>query len=174
MESNHASVCCGSGLLTPCAVAGNYWFAQGPVACRAPRVTLKKIILFCFSFRYTISFIQNTGLMQMLGIKLFSKYSQQTSMCLPMARLLVKTSTDRNVDNQNVDRPKRRQAETSTNQNVDKPKRRQAETSTNQNVDKPKRRQTKTSTSRNVDNSKRRQTKTSTSRNVDKPKRRHS
>ena len=87
-------------------------------------------------------------------------------------RLLVKTSTNRNVDNQNVDKPKRRQTETSTNRNVDKPKRRQTETSTNQNVDKPKRRQTKTSTDQNVDRPKRRQTETSTNRNVDKPKRR--
>ena len=61
--------------------------------------------------------------------------------------LLVKTSTNRNVDNQNVDKPKRRQTQirqnqTSTNRIVDRPTR----TSTNQNVDKPKRRQTKTST----------------------------
>ena len=49
--------------------------------------------------------------------------------------LLVKTSTNRNVDNQNVDKPKRRQTKTSTDQNVDRPKRRQTETSTNQNVD---------------------------------------
>ena len=48
--------------------------------------------------------------------------------------------TNRNVDNQNVDKPKRRQTETSTDQNVDRPK-----------VDKPNRRQTKTSTDRNVD-----------------------
>ena len=60
--------------------------------------------------------------------------------------LLVKTSTNQNVANQNVDKPKRRHTETSTNQNVDKPKRRQTETSTNLNVDRPKRRQTKTST----------------------------
>ena len=79
---------------------------------------------------------------------------------------MVKTSTNRNVDNQNVDKPKRRQTETSKNQNVDKPKRRQTKTSTNQNVDRPKRRQAKTSTDRNVDKPKRRQTK------VDKPKRR--
>ena len=65
--------------------------------------------------------------------------------------LLVKTSTNLNVDNQNVDKPKRRQTETSTNQNVDKPKRRQTKTSTNRNGDKPKRRQTKTSTNQNVD-----------------------
>ena len=69
----------------------------------------------------------------------------------PCAWLLVKMSTNRNVDNQNVDKPKRRQTKTSTNRNVDKPKRRQTETSTNRNVDKPKRRQTKTSTNRNVD-----------------------
>ena len=50
------------------------------------------------------------------------------------------------VTSQNVDKPKRRQTETSTNRNVDKRKRRQTETSTNQKVDKPKRRQTKTST----------------------------
>ena len=43
-------------------------------------------------------------------------------------RLLVKTSTNRNVDNQNVDKPKRRQTKTSTNRNVDKPKRRQTKT----------------------------------------------
>ena len=65
-------------------------------------------------------------------------------------RLLVKTSTNRNVDNQNVDKPKRRQTKTSTDQNVDKPKRRQTKTSTNRNVDnrnadKPKRRHSKTS-----------------------------
>ena len=83
-------------------------------------------------------------------------------------RLLVKTSTRRNVDNQNVDRPKRPQTETSTSRNVNKSKRRQTETSTRRNVDKPIRRQTETSTK-----PKRRQTKTSTSRNVDKPKRRH-
>ena len=70
---------------------------------------------------------------------------------------LVKTSTNRKVDNQNVDKPKRRQTETSTNRNVDKPKRRQTKTSTDQNVDKPQRRQTKTSTDRNVDKPKRRQ-----------------
>ena len=70
---------------------------------------------------------------------------------LSYGRLLVKTSTNRNVDNQNVDKPKRRQTETSTNQNVDKPKRRQTKTSTDRNVDKPKRRQTKTSTNQNVD-----------------------
>ena len=63
---------------------------------------------------------------------------------------LVKTSTNRNVDNQNVDKPKRRQTETSTDQDVDKSKRRQTETSTNRNVDKPRRRQTKTSTNQNV------------------------
>ena len=81
--------------------------------------------------------------------------------------LLVKTSTNRNVDNQNVDKPKRRQTKTSTNQNVNKPKRRQTKTSTNRNVHKPKRRQTKTSTNQNVDRSKRRQIKTSTNQNVD-------
>ena len=83
--------------------------------------------------------------------------------------LLVKTSTNRNVDNQNVDKPKRRQTETSTTQNVDIPKRRPNETSTNQNVDRPKRRKTETSKNQNVDRPKRRQTK-----NVEKPKRRHS
>ena len=66
-------------------------------------------------------------------------------------RLPVKTSTNRNVDNQNVDKPKRQQTK-----NVDKPKRltsrhvnkpeRRRETSTDQNVDKPKRRQIETST----------------------------
>ena len=56
-----------------------------------------------------------------------------------MIGLLVKTSTNRNIDNQNVDNPKHRQTETSTNQNVDKP-----------NVDNPKRRQTKTSTPQNI------------------------
>ena len=70
--------------------------------------------------------------------------------------LLVKTSTNRNVDNQNVDKPKRRQTKTSTNRNVDKPKRRQTKTSTDQYVDKPKRRQTETSTNQNVDKPKRR------------------
>ena len=44
-------------------------------------------------------------------------------------RLLVKTSTNRNVDNQNVDKPKRQQTKTSTDRNVDKPKRRHSETS---------------------------------------------
>ena len=83
-------------------------------------------------------------------------------------RLLVKTSTNPNVDNQNLYKPKRLQTKTSTKQNVDNPKRRQTETSTNQNVDKPKRRQNETSTSQNVDRPKRRQTETST-----KPKRRH-
>ena len=63
--------------------------------------------------------------------------------------LLVKTSTNRNVDNQNVDKPKRRQTETSTDQNVNKPKRRQTKTSTNRNVDKPKR--PKASTNQNFD-----------------------
>ena len=33
--------------------------------------------------------------------------------------LLVQTSTIRNVDSQNVDKPKRRQTETSTNQNFE-------------------------------------------------------
>ena len=86
---------------------------------------------------------------------------------ISLQRLLVKTQTNRNVDNQNVDKPKRRQTETSTNQNVDKPKRRQSETSTNQNV------QTETSTNQNVYRPKRRQTETSTNQNVDKPKRPH-
>ena len=58
-----------------------------------------------------------------------------------------KRLTNRNVDNQNVDKPKRRQTKTLTNQNVDRPKRRQTKTSTDQNVDKPKRRQTEISTS---------------------------
>ena len=60
-------------------------------------------------------------------------------------------STNRNVDDQNVGRPKRRQTKTSTNRNVDKPKRRQTKTPTNRNVDNPKRRQTETSTDWNVD-----------------------
>ena len=81
--------------------------------------------------------------------------------------LLVKTSTHQNVDNQNVDRPKRRQTETSTSRNVDKPKRSQTKTSTSRNVDKPKRRQAETSTNQNVDKPKRRQVETSTNRNVD-------
>ena len=42
------------------------------------------------------------------------------------------------ITGQNIDRPKRRQSETSTNQ-----KHWQPETSTNQNIDRPKRRQTK-------------------------------
>ena len=46
--------------------------------------------------------------------------------------------TNRNVDNQNVDKPKRRQTETSTDQNVDRPKSRQTEPLTNQNIDRPK------------------------------------
>ena len=88
---------------------------------------------------------------------------------------MVKTSTNRNVDNQNVDKPKRRHTETSTDQNVDRLKRRQiktltCQTSTNQNVDRPKCRQTKASTNQNKP--KRRPTKTSADQNVDKPKRR--
>ena len=78
--------------------------------------------------------------------------------------LLVKTSANRNKDNQifdrNVDKPKRRQTKMSTNQNVNKPKRRQTKTATNQIVAKPKRRQTEVSTNQNVDKLKRRQSKT--------------
>ena len=48
--------------------------------------------------------------------------------------LQVKTSTNRNVDQQNVDRPERRQTERSTDRNVDKPKRWQSETSTIKNL----------------------------------------
>ena len=88
-------------------------------------------------------------------------YDIKLHMVWLIGRLLVKTSTNQNVDNQNVDKPKRRQTESSTNQNVDKPKRRQTETSTIRNVDKPKRRQTKTSTHQNVDKPKRRHSKTS-------------
>ena len=71
-------------------------------------------------------------------------------------RLPVKTSTNRNVNNQNVDKPKRQQTK-----NVDKPKH-----LTSRHVDKPKRWQTKTST-QNVDRPKRRQPETSTNWNVD-------
>ena len=71
--------------------------------------------------------------------------------------LLVKTSTNRNVDKQNIDKPKRRRTETSTNQNVDKPKRQQTEMSTDQNVNRPKRRQPKMLTNQNGDKPKRRQ-----------------
>ena len=53
---------------------------------------------------------------------------------------LVKTSTKRNISNQNIGRPKRRQTEMATVQTVDKPKRWQTETSTNRTVDNPKRR----------------------------------
>ena len=53
-------------------------------------------------------------------------------------RLLAKTSTNRNVDNQNVDKLKRRQTKPSTTQNVDKPKRWQIEMSANRNVKKKK------------------------------------
>ena len=50
------------------------------------------------------------------------------------------------VTGQNIDKPKRRQTETSTDQIVDKPKRRHSQTSVDQNVDKP-----------NIDTPKRRQ-----------------
>ena len=75
---------------------------------------------------------------------------------------------NRNVDNQNVDKPKGRQTETSTDRNVDRPKCRETKTSTNRNVDRPK------STDQNIDKPKRRQTETSTNQNVDRPKRKHS
>ena len=68
-----------------------------------------------------------------------------------MRWLLIKTSTNLNVDILNVDKPKRRQTQTSTDRNVDRPKRWQTKTSTNQTVNKPKRRQTKTSTERQTD-----------------------
>ena len=97
------------------------------------------------------------------------------SILLSLCGFQVKMSTDRNVDNQHVDKPKRRQPTRR------QPTRRQTETSTNktstnrnvdnQHVDRPKRRQptrrqtetstTNTSTNRNVDK-----------QHVDKPKRR--
>ena len=63
---------------------------------------------------------------------------------------LVKTSTNRNVDNRNDDtpKPKRRQIKTWKDQNVDRVTRRQ--TRTNQTVDRPKRRQPKIATKQNV------------------------
>ena len=51
--------------------------------------------------------------------------------------LTTKTSTNQNVETPNIDKPKRRQAKTSTDQNVDKPILRLTKTSTDRNVDSP-------------------------------------
>ena len=123
------------------------------------------IVVGGFTFRHT-TFLVDLSLCQARHLTV------QEYLVLSTRGLLVKTSTNRNVDHRNVDKPKRRHTKTSTNRNVDKPKRRQTETSTNRNVDRPKRRQTETSTNRNVDKPKRRQTITSTDQNVDRPKHR--